>query len=255
MVSAPFNKGLQYYRFELFTQSFWAPKRGGQLFKLANAMGLDNAHVISHVVGGYSLAPMHKQLAPALERLFLAAKEAGFELGVASGFRSFDRQRTIWNAKADGQRVILSADETPLDKALLGDDEKLLAIMHWSAIPGTSRHHWGTDCDVYDATALGSHTLALTVIETQTLFVPFYLWLDSYLLDHPEWVRPYMGCGPVACEPWHLSYAPLAVQYQRLIEPEMVLAQLLVSDVKLIDRVMNNWPALYEQYVAAYFVS
>ncbi|MDZ7923257.1 MAG: M15 family metallopeptidase [Marinagarivorans sp.] len=224
------------------------------MFKLANAMGLDSSHVIPHVIGGHCLVPMHKQLALALERLFLAAKEAGFELGVASGFRSFDRQRTIWNAKADGQRLILSADETPLDTALLNDDEKLLAIMHWSAIPGTSRHHWGTDCDVYDATALGTKTLALTVVETQTLFAPFYTWLDTYLIDHPEWVRPYMGRGPVACEPWHLSYAPLAMQYQRLIVPQVIMAQLLAGDIRLIDCVMDNWPALYEQYVAAYFV-
>ena len=26
--------------------------------------------------------------------------------------------------------------------------------MRWSAIPGSSRHHWGTDLDVYDAAAV-----------------------------------------------------------------------------------------------------
>ncbi len=32
--------------------------------------------------------------------------------------------------------------------------ERVAAILVWSALPGASRHHWGTDCDVIDAAAL-----------------------------------------------------------------------------------------------------
>jgi len=28
------------------------------------------------------------------------------------------------------------------------------AILHWSALPGASRHHWGTEIDVIDRAAL-----------------------------------------------------------------------------------------------------
>jgi hypothetical protein len=161
----------------------------------------------------------------------------------------------IWNAKADGHRPLLSANEELLDVAMLSDAQKLSAIMHWSAIPGTSRHHWGADCDVYDASALKGEILQLTIVEAQTLFAPFYAWLQTYLIEHPEWVRPYVGAGPVACEPWHLSYAPLATQYQQLLDQQAVLQQLLASDCRLIDCVVKQWPSLYDNYVAAYFVA
>ena len=224
------------------------------MFKIANAMGLDDSHIIQHVVAEKTVMPIHSELVPPLEAMVLAARQDGFELGLASTFRSFERQRVIWNAKADGGRPILAADEAPLDVATLSDDEKLAAIMHWSAIPGTSRHHWGSECDVYDALALKGKTLSLTVAETRTLFAPFYVWLEAYLVAHPEWVRPYTGTGPVAIEPWHLSYAPLAIKYQRLLEPQIVMQHLLVSELRLIDCVVKRWPEIYNNYVAAYFV-
>jgi hypothetical protein len=48
---------------------------------------------------------------------------------------------------------LLDAHNQPLDALQLGETERLHAILHWSALPGTSRHHWGTDLDIYDPTA------------------------------------------------------------------------------------------------------
>ena len=78
----------------------------------------------------------------------------GFDLRVASGFRSFDRQLAIWNGKAAGSRPIHDDVGLPIDRGALGEDELIAAILRFSALPGASRHHWGSDMDVYDAAAV-----------------------------------------------------------------------------------------------------
>ena len=83
-----------------------------------------------------------------LMALVNAADTAGFQLEIASGFRDFSRQLLIWNNKFSGQRTMLDSHSQPLDPSRLSDEEKLFAILRWSALPGTSRHHWGTDFDI-----------------------------------------------------------------------------------------------------------
>ena len=45
-------------------------------------------------------------------------------------------------------------DGTPLDAAVMTAPQIVRAILHWSALPGASRHHWGTEIDVIDRAAL-----------------------------------------------------------------------------------------------------
>ena len=56
------------------------------------------------------------------------------------------------------ERPLLDANNQPLDALQLGETERLHAILHWSALPGTSRHHWGTDLDIYDPDCLPAGT-------------------------------------------------------------------------------------------------
>ena len=56
------------------------------------------------------------------------------------------------------ERPLLDARNQPLDALQLGETERLHAILHWSALPGTSRHHWGTDLDIYDPDCLPAGT-------------------------------------------------------------------------------------------------
>jgi len=83
-----------------------------------------------------------------------AAAQSGIDLVAASSFRDFDRQLAIWNAKWRGERPLLDRAGLPLDAASLDAGARIDAILCWSALPGGSRHHWGTDCDVIDAAAL-----------------------------------------------------------------------------------------------------
>lgn len=227
------------------------------MFKITNALGLDDSHVVEvdfgETVAGIKL---HTHLVAPFTQLRLAAKQAGFNLGVASGYRSFDRQLLIWNAKVNGVRPVLNASELPLDVTQLAADQLLEAILHWSALPGGSRHHWGTDFDIFDADALtAGQSLALTLCETQTVFAPFYGWLAEYLACQSTFVRPYMGLGAVALEPWHLSYKPLALRYQALLSADNLWAALRGCNLGLMPQVLARWPRLYHEYIEAYFVS
>lgn len=166
---------------------------------------------------GSVLAPINNQPnAPCLHQAVLAdfaalqqaASQAGFTLMVASGYRSFARQLAIWNGKFNGEKPVLDADSQPLDITQLSDDARVKAILRWSALPGASRHHWGTDLDVYDKRALAPHQrLALTPPEYDDgPQAAFSQWLKTHA---PQWgfFLPYAeGKGGVAREPWHISH-------------------------------------------------
>jgi LAS superfamily LD-carboxypeptidase LdcB len=79
----------------------------------------------------------------------------GLDLKIASGFRGFPRQEEIWNKKMRGETPILDKNHKPLDAKKLNQRDLVFAILKWSAIPGASRHHWGTDFDFFDGNTLG----------------------------------------------------------------------------------------------------
>jgi LAS superfamily LD-carboxypeptidase LdcB len=101
--------------------------------------------------------------------------------------------------------------------ARLAPAEQLHAILRYSAMPGGSRHHWGSDLDVYDAGAVDEdYRVQLMPAEVAPggVFDPLHRWLDERMsADRSHgFYRPYaMDSGGVAPERWHLSYAPLAL--------------------------------------------
>lgn len=198
---------------------------------------------------------VHRDLVAPLRQLADAAGNAGFELAIASGYRSFERQLAIWNAKASGQRPLLDERGRALRADALSEVERLYAILRWSALPGASRHHWGTDLDVYDRSALApGEPLALTCAETETggPFAPFHRWLDAFLLspDNPGFYRPYdRERGGVAPEPWHLSYGPAADVFARALTPSLLHAELVSANLALKPLVLERLPELFERYV------
>jgi LAS superfamily LD-carboxypeptidase LdcB len=97
---------------------------------------------------------LHRAAVAPFRRMRAAAAKAGIDLVPASSFRDFDRQLAIWNAKWRGERPLLDAQGRPLEAARLTPARRVDAILIWSAAPGCSRHHWGTDFDVYDRAAV-----------------------------------------------------------------------------------------------------
>ena len=113
-----------------------------------------------------------------------AAAEAGYDLQVASGFRSFDRQLKIWNDKAMGVRPVSDDTGAVLARDDFSELDWMHAILRFSALPGGSRHHWGTDLDVFDAAAIApGYRVQLSPAEVadEGLFGPMHRWLDQRL--------------------------------------------------------------------------
>lgn len=194
-------------------------------------------------------------LAEPLEQLRKAAQAEGFRLEVASGFRSFERQLQIWNAKAQGERPVLDDSGQPLDLGALSEPQRMFAILRWSALPGSSRHHWGTDLDVYDSSRLPpGYQLQLTQEETrgEGPCAAFHAWLGDYLASerNPGFFRPYdRDRGGVAPEPWHLSYAPLASPLAEQLTPSALAPILESSDLLLKDAVLEQLEDIFARFV------
>ncbi|MEE4145902.1 MAG: M15 family metallopeptidase [Halieaceae bacterium] len=198
------------------------------------ALTLDPAQLTGRAETHLSTLPSGHQLQAEAADAFLALREdalaAGFDLAIASSFRSYARQLAIWNGKASGQRRVHDDAGREVPMARLCPRDQLRAILRYSAIPGTSRHHWGTDLDVYDAAALpAGYRLQLSPQEVAPggMFDPLHQWLDQRMErgESHGFYRPYArDRGGVAPERWHLSYAPLAAACGQRLNVAMLLA-------------------------------
>ena len=230
-------------------------------------MATDRSAGIPHVVGqaddhlcsathAQTLgAALHNEAVEPFLKLRDAAAAEGFDLAILDGFRSFDQQLSIWNRKASGQRAVLDSDARPIDIATLSDEQLVFAILRWSALPGASRHHWGTDLDVYDlATTPPGYTVELIPAEVNPggMHGALHEWLDQRIADRTSFgfFRPYdIDRGGVAPERWHLSFAPVSSTYARMLTLQALHDTTQQADMLLKDVVLAHLPAIYERFV------
>lgn len=219
--------------------------------------GATERHLVSwaNVSQSPSDAPcfIHREVAPALADLRGRAAERGFDLCVCSGYRSFQRQSVIWNDKLSGRRPVLDKMSRPLQLDGLSDWDRVEAVLRWSALPGASRHHWGTDIDVYDAAAMPQgYRLQLIPEETEAggVFASMHAWLDTELAAEGGFYRPYaQDRGGVSPERWHLSYAPLARYYAAQQNPEALAQRLRDANISQLDTVLKHLDVIYQRFI------
>lgn len=226
----------------------------GQLNPL-QLTGRDDDHLVDLPCG----SRLQAEAAQAFGRLQADAAEAGFALAIASSFRSYERQRAIWNGKARGQRPVHDDAGRHVELTSLSPGEQLRVILRFSAIPGTSRHHWGTDLDVYDRAALpADYRLQLSPQEVAPggLFDPLHCWLDECMAAGTShgFFRPYSrDTGGVAPERWHLSYAPLARACETQLTPELLLSCWECGPgeepLVLLEEIQANLPVIVTRYL------
>jgi len=187
-------------------------------------LGLDESHLVT-LPNGHRL---QETVVSAFAALCEDARKAGFELVIASSYRSFERQLAIFNAKVSGARAVHDDDGALVTMNMLSPVQQLHAILRFSALPGTSRHHWGTDLDIYDLSAVPvDYSVQLTPQEVASggVFDPFHCWLDERIaqVQSHGFYRPYaVDRGGVSPERWHLSYAPLSQNCDRQIDAGML---------------------------------
>ena len=189
------------------------------------AFGLSTEHLVS-------IAPdlrVEGETANAFQALGRRAAERGLDLRVASAFRDYDRQVRIVNDKWAGARPVTDGEGRLLDRARHDDEEWLNLILRFSALPGMSRHHWGTDLDVWDASAVDTDyrpLLSPSEYGPSGPFCEMTRWLDELMAAHDAegFYRPYASDrGGIAPEAWHISYRPAAMKYQDMVAAELLI--------------------------------
>ncbi len=144
------------------------------------------------------------------------AGEDDIDLNIASATRNFDYQEDIWDKKWEG---ITLEEGKNLKESYPDGLARFKKILEYSAAPGTSRHHWGTDIDINGATPEYFMTPE---------GVKVYAWLAE---NAPSFgfCQPYDQKGPdrptgYHQEKWHWSYLPLAraftQDYKNIIQKE-----------------------------------
>lgn len=197
---------------------------------------------------------VHVHVATPFMQLRRAAAIEGFDLVPVSAFRDFERQLAIWNAKYAGTRPISDAGGATIDVAALAPEQRIHAILHWSALPGASRHHWGTDMDLIDRAALPSGYRVLLTRDEYAPGGPFSgaaEWLEANAA-HFGFFRPFRGLrSGVQPEPWHFSFAPTAEYARRGLEVGMLAAVLANTPLLGRDAVLQQLEAIHARYVTA----
>lgn len=210
--------------------------------------GRTRTHVRHFVELGCAL---HPEAAAALLELRTAASADGIDVAVVSGHRGLGAQVALWNAKFRGERRLLDRRGVELDRGRLSDREAVDAILMWSALPGASRHHWGTDMDVIDRAALPrGYRLQLTREEfTSGVFVRLAAWLDERAAQFGFFWPYATDRGGISPEPWHLSYADLALPALQALSLEVLAEAVAVASMDAREQVLARLPELYERYV------
>ena len=220
-----------------------------QEFTLEQLIGRDRSHLTDL---SDPRCALHKEVVRPFLAMRAAAAADGIDLVAFSSFRDFDRQLAIWNGKFRGERPMLDLAGKPLDAASMSPAEKVSAILWWSALPGASRHHWGTDFDVLDGKAL-PYGYQLQVVPAEYLpggpFERLTRWLDEHMHAF-GFFRPYTtDRGGVQPEPWHLSHARVAARAQRQLSLEALKTVLGAAEIEGKAAVLETLPRNYSNYV------
>lgn len=151
---------------------------------------------------GYKLRP---EAALAFEHMKTAAKADGIALKIVSSYRNYAHQNRIWEGKY--KRFNLSG---------LSPTTAIQKIIEYSTIPGTSRHHWATDLDIIDGYPnVTGDVLVPSKFHGNGPFCALKEWMEVHAATYDFYLvytdKP--GRKGFKYEPWHYSYAPLAIPY------------------------------------------
>ena len=163
--------------------------------------GMDNSKIVGDTI------QLERETYNAFIKMKDAAENDGIKIKLVSGFRDFYRQQTIWNNKY----------KKFTEEFLLDGPSAIKEIIRFSTIPGTSRHHWGTEIDVIDKNFENEKNLLISKkYEEGGIFNSLKKWMDKnsekfgfYIVYDDDDKRP-----GFEYEPWHYTYKPVSDSYQ-----------------------------------------
>lgn len=138
----------------------------------------------------YRTEYIHSEVYDALLQLLEYANSQGIKLKIVSAVRNYDMQLYLWNS-----RVLSNYDIKTIKNTL-----------KYLAMPGTSRHHWGTDID-FNSTTLQyfNSSEGITVYEWLCENAPKFGFFQVYTSNRNTGYNE---------EKWHWSYKKLAIDFQ-----------------------------------------
>lgn len=222
--------------------------------------GLSEEHLIA--IPSQENYKFHQGILESWNHLKEAAATQGLEIVVISSFRSFEVQKRIWNLKATGQRELLDDQENPIafskfNLEIKEDQFQLIqTIMRWSALPGLSRHHWGTDLDIIDKMALEENPeykvkLIPSEYHEGGIFSQLGEFLEAYI-PQSDFFRPYsVDRGGVAPEPWHISHRTQSNHFLRQLGLEHYRKWLgkRADEIELSTAIIENIAEIFDRYI------
>lgn len=160
---------------------------------------------------------LRKETYEAFKKMSDTAKKDNVNLKIVSATRNFEHQKDTWEKKWGALTFISGRNSAEIS---LINSEKFRKILNYTAAPGTSRHHWGTDIDInsvnktYFDLGKGKREYLWLVKNAPSFgFCQTYNSVSKDLITtgHSE-------------EKWHWSYLPLAKtfleEYKNLIKLE-----------------------------------
>ncbi len=180
-----------------------------------------------------------------VDSAFILMKEAALleeiNIQIVSSYRSFEHQKSIWTRKYN---TFITDSLSP--------QEAINKIIEYSTIPGTSRHHWGTDIDIIDENVeRPKSVLNAKNFNESGAFYKLKLWLDEnaerfgFYLVYADTI----GRKGFKYEPWHYSYLPISkemlkqyqkMDIQKLLKEEKLIGSEYFSDVFITKYIDEN---------------
>ena len=179
------------------------------------------------------------KLLPEVQQAFNKMKDAakaktGLDMEIVSDFRTLKYQRdSLWNKKFNS----LSGTEA----------EKVKQVADYTAVPGLSRHHWGTDIDInsvdianWDPACVGTTSCNKAV----------YDWLKQNAAKY-GFCQPYDGTSSIVNpEPWHWSYKPISKQLTELHMKEVTAADIKGKNIAGENTIISSFDAYHKGFIS-----
>lgn len=180
---------------------------------------------------------LRKEAHEAFLKMKTEAQKEGIKIGFVSSYRSFKHQKRIWERKFNRNKALG-----------LSNKENIKKIIEYSTIPGTSRHHWGTDIDIIDLNAKQPNNLLQPKnYHGNGPFCKLKNWMDDNA-NRFGFYLVYTNNGNrkgFKYEPWHYSYKPLSSLYLKKYKT-LNLTKIIKKEK------LNGWESFSNTFIKNY---
>jgi D-alanyl-D-alanine carboxypeptidase len=149
---------------------------------------------------------LRMEAADALFEMYKELRKAHpkIEFWVSSSTRNWRSQKSIWEKKWNGKTTVRGKK---LNEEYKNPEERARKILEYSSMPGTSRHHWGTDFDICELKNKYYDSGNGAVV---------YKWLTSNASRY-GFCQPFNAGRSLGYreERWHWSYMPLGRRFMK----------------------------------------